>query len=184
MIDVELEEPATTRSETGDVSQTGSRMLFVRQPGTPSPVPLDERSIASEGTRGIPVPIDQRSLSQSKFLTRLAVRVNDKLILVRLADVLWVQSRGNLLRLHVPEASYDCRMTMKDLQARLDPDHFLRVHRNAIVNLEHVMEFEMPRYGNAFVHLRNGKALPISRAGRLLLRRSLLSRNYAEENAS
>jgi DNA-binding LytR/AlgR family response regulator len=115
----------------------------------------------------------------AKYLERMALRVEDKIVLVCVRDILWIQSHGNLLWLHLQAAKYEHRMTIKDICTRLDPDHFLRVHRNAIVNLDHVTEFDLPRCGNASVHLRNGKTLPISRTGRVVLRRSLLSQSHA-----
>jgi DNA-binding LytR/AlgR family response regulator len=55
----------------------------------------------------------------------------------------------------------------------LDPTRFLRVHRNAIVNLDHVDEFHLPPTGNMFVKLKNGVSLPLRRGNRNLLRRLL-----------
>ena len=114
----------------------------------------------------------------ARYLSRMSVRSGDKIVLVPLDEVLWIQSHGNLLRLHLENVSYDHRMTLKDLHRRLDPERFLRVHRGAIVNLDHVVEFELPRSGNALVHLRNGTALPVSRVARLRLRRGLFSQAY------
>ena len=133
-------------------------------------------------TRATPYPDDYQVRTRSKFLGRVVVRRDDKLVPVHLREILWIQSKGNLLCLHLLNADYDCRMTMKYLTAMLDPNCFFRVHRNAIVNLDYVVEFNLPRYGNAFVHLSNGKALPISRSGRAALRRNLLSRSYVDEN--
>jgi DNA-binding LytR/AlgR family response regulator len=114
-----------------------------------------------------------------KYLNRMAIKVGDKLVLVSMSDVLWIQSHGNLVRLHLENTSYEHRTTIKNAYTHLDPERFLRVHRNAIVNLDHVTEFDLPRYGNAFVHLRNGEALPISGTARMALRRGLLSQSYA-----
>jgi DNA-binding LytR/AlgR family response regulator len=115
----------------------------------------------------------------AKYLNRMTVKAGDKIVLVPVRDILWIQSNGNLLQLHLQAASYEHRMTIKDIYKRLDPERFLRVHRNALVNLDHVMDFDLPRQGNAFVHLRNGKALPISGTVRGVLRRGLLSQSYA-----
>jgi DNA-binding LytR/AlgR family response regulator len=115
----------------------------------------------------------------AKYLHRMTVRAGDKIVLVPMCDVLWIQSHRNLLQLHLQTANYEHRMTITDMYERLDPEHFLRVHRSVIVNLDYVVEFDLPRHGNAFVHLRNGKALPISRTARLVLRRGLLSQTYA-----
>lgn len=116
----------------------------------------------------------QQEPEAERIWEKMAIRVADKIILVRFQDVFWFQSKGNLLYLHLEDKNYNCRMTMKDLVPRLAPDHFLRVHRNAIVNLDHVAEFDLPRCGNAFARFRNGSVLPISRAGRIEVRRSLL----------
>jgi two-component system LytT family response regulator len=123
-------------------------------------------------------------MGKAKFLNRIAVRQDDKLVLVHLREVFWVQSKGNLLSLHLRDADYDCRMTMKDLMAMLDPGCFLRIHRNAIVNLDYVVEFDLPRNGNAFVVLRNGKALPISKSGKTELKRSLSPRSFFQSEAT
>lgn len=119
----------------------------------------------------------------AKYLNRMTVKAGDKIVLLPVRDIVWIQSHGNLLQLHLNAASYEHRMTIKDMYRRLDPEHFLRIHRNALVNLDHVVDFDLPRHGNAFVHLRNGKALPISRAVRLVLRRGLLSQSYASVGA-
>lgn len=120
----------------------------------------------------------QEDPAPAKHLSRMSVRSGDKIVLLQVSDVLWIQSHRNLLRLHLEHVSYDRRMTLKDLAGRLDPQRFLRIHRGAIVNLDHVVEFELPRSGNALVHLRNGIALPVSRVARLQLKRSLFSQAY------
>jgi len=119
----------------------------------------------------------------AKYIHRMTVRAGDRIVLVQVCDLMWIQSHGNLLRLHLQNASYEHRMTIKEMCGRLDPERFLRVHRSVIVNLDHVVEFDLPRYGNAFVHLRNGKALPIGRTARPVLRRGLLSQSYAAVGA-
>lgn len=118
-----------------------------------------------------------------KYLSRMAVKSGDRIVLVSMSDVFWIQSHGNLVRLHLQSTSYEHRMTIKSVCTLLDPRRFLRIHRNAIVNLDHVTEFDLPRCGNAFVHLRNGKALPIASAARQSLRRGLLSQSYAWASA-
>jgi len=111
------------------------------------------------------------------FLQRLAVEANEKIVLIKIEDIRWMQSSGNHIRLHVAKASYLIRQSMKNLQALLDPSRFLRVHRNAIVNLDHVEEFHLPPNGNMFVKLNDGLCLPLRKANRALLRK-LLKRHF------
>jgi two-component system, LytTR family, response regulator len=107
------------------------------------------------------------------FLQRLAVEANEKIVLVRVDDIRWMQAAGNYIRLHVGKTSHLVRRSMKNLHALLDPNRFLRVHRNAIVNLDHVEEFHLPPNGNMFVKLNNGLCLPLRKANRALLRKLL-----------
>jgi two-component system, LytTR family, response regulator len=125
------------------------------------------------------IEADERSSHQEQkrparhFLRRLAVEENEKIVLVRVDDIRWMQSSGNHVRLHVEKTSHLVRQSMKNLQALLDPHRFLRVHRNAIVNLDHVEEFHLPPNGNMFVKLNDGLCLPLRKANRALLRKLL-----------
>ena len=122
-----------------------------------------------------PLPEDAQRHRFRAFLSRMAVKVEDRIVLLYSRDIAWIQSKGNWICIHSQAGDYDHRMTMAELEMQLDPNIFLRIHRNAIVNMNHVSEFTLPRTGNAFVHLRNGKALPISRARRHEVRRYLRS---------
>ena len=117
----------------------------------------------------------QHVLPSAPFLHRLAIEEGEKIVLVRTADIEWMQASGNQIRLHVGKTSHLLRQSMKKLHALLDPSRFLRVHRNAIVNLDHVAEFHLPTIGNMFVMLRNGFCLPLRKSNRPLLRRMLIS---------
>lgn len=112
-----------------------------------------------------------------QFVQRMAVEANQKIVLVKIEDIRWMQSSGNQIRLHVAKTSYLIRQSMTNLQAMLDPSRFLRVHRNAIVNLDHVEEFHLPPNGNMFVKLDDGLCLPLRKASRALLRK-LLKRHF------
>jgi two-component system, LytTR family, response regulator len=86
---------------------------------------------------------------------------------------LWLQSLGNYLRVHTANAEHTVRNTMTKVHPRLDPSLFVRIHRNAVVNLDHVVEFFLPATGNMFVKLDNGACLPLRRSSRAPLRKFL-----------
>lgn len=108
-----------------------------------------------------------------RFLQRLAVELDEKIVVIKIEDVRWMQAAGNYIRLHMGNTSHLLRRSLKSLQAWLDPNRFLRVHRNAIVNLDHVEEFHLPPNGNMFVKLNDGLRLPLRKANRALLRKLL-----------
>ena len=139
---------------------------------------LDRARLIIAGARMEPEvgePSSDREQQQParRFLQRLAVESNEKIVLVKVDDIRWIQSSGNHVRLHVGKTPHLIRQSMKNLQALLDPNRFLRVHRNAIVNLDHVEEFHLPPNGNMFVRLNDGLCLPLRKANRALLRKLL-----------
>jgi len=117
--------------------------------------------------------VKQEYIPSTSWLERLAVESDHKILLVRVEDVDWIQSRGDYVRLHVGSACHLLRRTMKELEARLDPKRFLRVHRSAMVNLDRVREFYLPPTGNMFVTLTTGVSLPLRRHSRSSLRQLL-----------
>jgi LytTr DNA-binding domain len=94
-------------------------------------------------------------------------------VLLRPEDIEWRQASGNYIRVHLGEMVYLLRQSLRNLQALLDPSHFLRVHRNVVVNLDHAEEFYLPDEGNMFVRLKSGLCLPLRKANRALLRKIL-----------
>lgn len=166
--------PQKTGAEPDESINKRMRPAFVRR--NSHPITLDGMDPCPPDVfHAQPFAIEAQRHKHRTSLSRLPVKVGDKIVLVYPRDIIWIQSKGNWVCLHSETADYDHRMTMAELQMQLDPNFFLRVHRNAIVNMNHVSEFSLPRTGNAFVHLRNGKVLPISRYRRSDLRRYLRS---------
>jgi two-component system LytT family response regulator len=94
---------------------------------------------------------------------RLVIKENGRVILVRTADVDWIEARGNYARLHVGRAVHLLRETMGSLEQRLDPKRFARIHRSTIVNLDRVKEMQPWFSGEYVVLLLDGTKLKLSR---------------------
>lgn len=97
---------------------------------------------------------------------RLVVKSGGRVMLIRTADVDWIESADNYVNLHVGAESHMLRETMASLEARLDPRQFLRISRSTIVNLDRVKELHPMFHGDYVVILRNGTRLNLSRSYR------------------
>lgn len=84
-------------------------------------------------------------------------------LVVRAADVDWIEAAGNYARLHVDGDAHLYRMPLARLEERLDRGRFTRVHRSAIVNLDAVEEVRPRASGDADLRLRTGAAVRLSR---------------------
>lgn len=97
------------------------------------------------------------------YLNRILVKNADKNVFVDVPDIYWVESAGNYVKLHLPDKSYMIRSSLKNLQSKLNPLQFVRIHRSWMVNIERVEEIEPWFSGDSKVKLCNGKTLRMSR---------------------
>src|SRR4051812_6507262 len=70
---------------------------------------------------------------------RFVVRRNNTHFFVPVQEVDWIDQADNYLRLHVGTRTHLCRGTMKETEAELDPDRFVRIHRSAIVAVDRIV---------------------------------------------
>lgn len=116
--------------------------------------------------RGLEIASPATKAVWAEPLARLLVRRHDRLIVVRIEEVDWIESAGNYVRLHLGDDALHLRQTLGGLAARLDPRRFVRVHRTAIVNLNSIVELSSGTAGVGALRLRNGRELPVSRRHR------------------
>ena len=102
----------------------------------------------------------------ARYLSRIVVRGDGRTLLLRASDVDWIEAADYYARIHSGAKSHLLRETMNDLEARLDPDVFFRVHRSAIVNLEKVKEIQPYTRGEHVVIMNNGAKVRLSRGRR------------------
>jgi two-component system LytT family response regulator len=101
-----------------------------------------------------------------KTADRLLVRSTGRVHFVRTSEIDWCEAAGNYVRLHVGDESHLFRETMNGLESKLDPRHFVRIHRKTIVNVERIEELRSSLAGECTVYLRNGAKLTLSRGYR------------------
>jgi two-component system LytT family response regulator len=101
--------------------------------------------------------------ARSGHLRRIGVSSAGRISIVRVEDVSWFEAAGNYVKLHVGDREHLARQTMKELQARLDPEQFVRVHRSAIVNLDRVRELQPWFRGEQVLILDDGTRITIGR---------------------
>ena len=97
---------------------------------------------------------------------RIFVKDRGRSIFVRIPDIDYVEALGNYARIHAAGARHMLRERISNLEQRLAPHGFARVHRSAIVNLDRVREVVPRRTGDHVVVLAGGVRLKLSRSYR------------------
>jgi two-component system LytT family response regulator len=100
---------------------------------------------------------------RNDYLERIPVRVDEHVVLVPVDDIVWIKANRNTTQLHVAQRTYELRETMANLVTRLNPRHFARVHRSAIVNVRRVKAIHPWFNGYHVVVMDTGQELRMSR---------------------
>jgi two-component system LytT family response regulator len=104
---------------------------------------------------------------------RLVIKAKGRVMFLNLDEIDWVEAAANYVRLSVGKESYLYRETISRITERLNPKHFIRIHRSIIVNLRKIKELIPVNSGEYIVVLKTGKELSCSRGYRAGLQRMI-----------
>jgi two-component system, LytTR family, response regulator len=110
---------------------------------------------------------------QEKPLDRLALPTRQGIVLLDPLTVSHAELDGELVTVHTADAQYLSALSLQELESRLPGERFARVHRRALVNLEHIVRLEPNEVGGYTARTRNGSAVEISRQAARELRKRL-----------
>jgi two-component system LytT family response regulator len=99
----------------------------------------------------------------SSYVQQLAGRRGAKFRVLPVASIEAFVCEDNQVYAVTGKERFMVNQMMKDLEARLDPQCFARVHRQAVVNLAHLAEIEPAPDGGATASLKSGLSLDVSR---------------------
>jgi two-component system, LytTR family, response regulator len=101
-----------------------------------------------------------------RYAERLVVRVGERSVPVPVQEIRWLQSDGNYVDLFTGGGKHTLRETLQELERRLDPARFVRIHRRVIVAIDHIKELQPWFAGDQVLILRDGTKLRVSRTRR------------------
>jgi two-component system LytT family response regulator len=107
------------------------------------------------------------------YLERIAVEMRGKVRSVPVDEIDYIVADGPYAELHTGDRRHVIRESMQTLEDRLDPKHFMRVHRSMIVRLDLVDTLHRGAGGDYELQLKNGTRVKVSRSRREALERWL-----------
>lgn len=124
----------------------------------------DDRQEAKDAR--YPVDASWQSLAGAQpWVTRIAVKSVNRIVIVQVADIVRIEAEDNYVRLWA-ERPYLHKETLTGLVARLSPQQFLRVHRSHAVNVQFVRELRPQLHGEYLIALSDGTELTSGRGFR------------------
>ncbi len=114
--------------------------------------------------------LDENAGEEKTYLSRLIVPDGPKDVLLAVRSIEWIEASDYYCSLHVKHRTYLLRESLSDLERKLDPNCFVRVHRSALVNLDYLQEIHREGMREGTVTMADGTSIRTSKSGRQRLR--------------
>ncbi|GHD34302.1 LytR/AlgR family response regulator transcription factor [Halioglobus pacificus] len=108
----------------------------------------------------------ESSEAPKKWPEKITIRDGNDIRFIRVAEITWVDAAGDYMCIHAGGETHIMRITMKQLEALLNPDVFLRVHRSTIVNTKVIVGAQSLDNGEFLLNLEGDSQVKVSRSYR------------------
>jgi two-component system LytT family response regulator len=112
-----------------------------------------------------PTELAREARAPQQYLQRIVVKDGARVHIIPVESLDYAEAQDDYVSLHSHGKNYLKQQTISSLEAALDPQRFLRIHRSIIVNLERVAKIEPYAKDSRIAVLTDGTQLPVSRAG-------------------
>jgi two-component system LytT family response regulator len=113
---------------------------------------------------------EQALAAPTGLMHRILVRDRGQIFPLPTAEIEYLKSDSKYTLIAARGSSYFVRLPLADIEPRLDPARFLRVHRNAIVNLDFVQSMKPDEQSQLELLMQDGSKLLANRDASKLLR--------------
>jgi len=120
-----------------------------------------ERGSGEDSSKAIDVGAERPAATRLR--DRLLVNDGGRVLFVPARDVEMVQAAGKHVKIFVNGHCYLARQALREVEARLDNNHFVRVHRSTIINVEQITELHPLFHGDYEIVLKRGTRVTLSR---------------------
>ncbi len=100
-----------------------------------------------------------------QFVERLLVKEGSQVHVIPVERLEWIEAQDDYAAIHAGGKHYLKAQTLSEIAAGLDPARFVRIHRSWVLNVECLARLELYAKDSRVAILKDGKQLPVSRAG-------------------
>lgn len=122
-------------------------------------------SVGIAGDAGAVGAMVRDAVARNKPLCRVLIRDGAKVHVLASEKIDYIEAQDDYVQIRSEGKSYLKNQPLSELEAQLDAERFLRIHRSYIVNIECVSRIEQATRDSHVAVLKDGSKLPISRSG-------------------
>ena len=122
--------------------------------------------VAPEAMENVDAGGEDPGHAASRYERMINIKDRGQIFRVDVDSIEKIDAAGDYMCIYTGDNTLILRETMKDLEKRLDPRRFQRVHRSTIVNLDQVRQVKPHTNGECFLVLGSGSQVKVSRSYR------------------
>ncbi len=116
-----------------------------------------------ERQKNLELAVGSQSAESAAYLDRLVVKSSGRISILKVEEIIWIEAAGDYLQIHHPGGQSLIRGKISDVEKKLNPNRFARVHRSTIVNLDQIVELHPLFHGDYQIVLHNKTKITMSR---------------------
>lgn len=132
---------------------------------------LNDQEVEIQNLKNTSLDLSRKlSAQESESAPFLTIKTGNQMNPIPISKVVWIQSDDYCVKVHTADRSFTMRKSLKQLAEQLKPYHFVRVHRQALLNMEFI---EKVNFEKATAQLTNEDQVPLSKSGAVNLKKEL-----------
>ena len=121
------------------------------------------QSLSTDDTARQMLTVLDAMVRPPRHLTRIAVRSGERTLFVPIDAIDWIEACQNYVQVHAGPSRHLVHVPMSAIEASLNPETFVRIHRSHIVNLRRIRHVSPLAHGQYVVELVSGERLQSGR---------------------
>ena len=100
---------------------------------------------------------------KNDYLNKIMIKEVNRIFYLDVEDIIYFETFGDYLKVFTKEKFYIIHETLVSVEKNLNPDHFIRIHRSHLIQVNQIKEFQPHFNGEYNVVMKNGAVLKLSR---------------------
>ncbi len=115
---------------------------------------------------GAPSPASPAAGPIPEWSDRVVLKTGSDLHFIKTRDIVWIEAQADFVKVHTTGVAQLVRESLQNLEERVNPAKFLRIHRSTLINVDHVKKVTPALYGDYTVLMSDDTKLRMSRKNR------------------
>ncbi len=92
-----------------------------------------------------------QKIEKEANLDKIIIKIGRKYYFLDKSSIDWIEADEGYIKVHSNQKYFHLRMTLRDIEKKLNSDYFIRINRSTIVNMQKIKELETGQQSTEFI---------------------------------